>query len=123
MNRAIILITRGSLDEATTIVSEGSERAAAQRNQMALQLLTQMRAQVDLAAGRLEAARRAVESLPKRERMTWSRIGGRIGLMTLARVALHTDDRSLVREVTVHARDAYTAGGPGVPSAPARRRG
>jgi DNA-binding CsgD family transcriptional regulator len=44
--------------------------------------------------------------------MTWTRIGGRIGLMTLAGVAAHTNDRSLLREVAIHARDAYSGGGP-----------
>jgi hypothetical protein len=29
--------------------------------------------------------------------MTWTRIGGRIGVMTLAGVAAHTNDRSLLR--------------------------
>ncbi|MGO9380752.1 MAG: helix-turn-helix transcriptional regulator [Mycobacterium sp.] len=112
VNCAIVLVTLGMLHEATTIVSESLRLARAQRNEMAVQLLTQIQALIDLSAGRLDTARAAVESLPQRERMTWTRIGGRIGLMTLARVAVHTDDRSLSREVAIHARDAYTAGGP-----------
>ena len=32
--------------------------------------------------------------------------------MTLARVAAHTNDRSLMREVVVHAREAHATGGP-----------
>ncbi|OBH01174.1 hypothetical protein A5696_14685 [Mycobacterium sp. E2699] len=112
VNGAILLVTIGAVDEAATSVFQSLQVARAQRNQMALQLLTQVQALIDLAAGRLDAARAAVESLPPRERMNWTRIGGRIGLMTLARVAVHTDDRPLLREVAIHARDAYAAGGP-----------
>lgn len=112
VNCAIVLVTLGMIHEATTSVSESLQLARAQRNQMAVQLLTQVQALIDLAAGRLDTARGAVESLPQQERMNWMRIGGRIGLMTLVRVAVHTDDRSLLREVTVHAHDAYAAGGP-----------
>ncbi len=79
---------------------------------MAIQLLTQIQALIHLAAGRLDTARTTVESLPEQERMPWTRIGGRIGLMTLARVAAHTNDRALLREVAIHARDAYAAEAP-----------
>jgi DNA-binding CsgD family transcriptional regulator/ribosomal protein S28E/S33 len=112
VNRAILLATLGQLDEAITSVSGSLGLARAQRNQMAIQLLTQIQALIHLAAGRLQTARATVESLPEQERITWTRIGGRIGLMTLARVAAHTNDRSLLREVAIHARDAYAAAGP-----------
>ena len=112
INRAILLVTLGQLDEATTSVSDSLRLAHAQRNQMAIQLLTQIQALFQLAAGRLGLARATVESLPRQERVSWTRIGGRIGLMTLARVGAHTNDRSLLREVVVHAREAYAAGGP-----------
>jgi DNA-binding CsgD family transcriptional regulator len=112
MNRAILLVTLGLLDDATASVSESLRRARAQRNQMAVQLLTQIRALIHLAAGELYEARTAVESLPAQERMTWTRIGGRIGMMTLAGVAVHSGDRALLREVVIEARDSYTAGGP-----------
>ena len=112
INRAILLVTLGQLDEATTSASESLRLARAQRNQMAIQLLTQIQALFQLAAGHLDLSRGTVESLPPQERMTWTRIGGRIGLMTLARVAAHTNDRSLLREVLTHAREAHAAGGP-----------
>ena len=112
INRAILLVTLGQLDDATASVSESLRLARAQRNQMAIQLLTQIQALFQLAGGGLDLARATVESLPPQERMAWTRIGGRIGLMTLARVAAHTNDRSLLRDVVVHARDAYAAGGP-----------
>ena len=112
VNRAILLATLGQLDEAITSVSASLGLARAQRNQMAIQLLTQIQALIHLAAGRLDTARTTVESLPEQERMPWTRIGGRIGLMTLARVAAHTNDRALLREVAIHARDAYAAAGP-----------
>ena len=112
VNRAILLATLGQLDEALTSVSGSLGLARAQRNQMAIQLLTQIQALIHLAAGRLQTARSTVESLPEQERMTWTRIGGRIGLMTLSRVVAHTNDRSLLREVAIHARDAYSAAGP-----------
>ena len=111
VNRAIILATLGLLDDAATSVSESLRLARAQRNHMAVQLLTQIQALIHLAAGRLQAAWAVVESLPPQERMTWTRIGGRIGLMTLAHVAVHTGDRSLMRDVAIEARDAYAAGG------------
>lgn len=109
----ILLAALGRLDEATTQVADALELAGKQGNQMAVQLLTQNQALINLAAGRLHAARAVVESLPAQERMSWTRIGGRIGLMVLARVAVHTDDRSLLREVTSKARDNYAYGGPG----------
>jgi DNA-binding CsgD family transcriptional regulator/tetratricopeptide (TPR) repeat protein len=112
VNRAIVLATLGQLDEAATGVFESLRMARAQRNHMAIQLLTQIQALIHLAAGRLQAARADVESLPADERMSWTRIGGRIGMMTLARVAAHTGDRALLREVVGQAREAYTAGGP-----------
>jgi DNA-binding CsgD family transcriptional regulator len=114
VNRTILLVTLGLLDEATATVSEGLRLARAQRNSMAVQLLTQLQALIHLAAGRLHTARAVVESLPAQERMAWTRIGGRIGMMTLARVAAHTNDRLLLREVAIHARDASTSGGPAV---------
>lgn len=112
MNRAILLVTLGLLDDATTSVSESLHLARAQRNRMAVQLLTQIQGLIHLAAGQLRAARTVVESLPAQERMTWTRIGGRIGMMTLAGVAVHSGDRALLREVAIEARDAYKAGGP-----------
>ncbi len=112
VNRTILLVTLGMLDEATASVSESLRLARAQRNYMALQLLTQIQALIHLSAGRLDAARAVVESIPPQERMTWTRIGGRLGMMVLAGVATHAGDRSLLREVAVQARDAYTAGGP-----------
>ena len=110
---AIVLLTLGHLDDAGPSLSESLRQARTQRNQMAVQLLTQLQALSHLAAGRLETARNTVESLPEQERMTWTRIGGRVGLTVLARIAAHTNDRSLLRETAIHARDAYTAGGPG----------
>ena len=110
---ATILTTLGSLDEATASVAGRLELARAQHQQVAIQLLTQVQAQIHLAAGRLHQARVAVESLPPEDRMIWTRLPGRIGMTTLAHVAAHTNDRSLMREVAAQARDAYAAGGPG----------
>jgi DNA-binding CsgD family transcriptional regulator len=111
--QAIILTTLGLLDEATPSVSARLSLARAQHHQVAIQLLTQVQAQIHLAAGRLQRARAVVESLPLEDRMIWTRIGGRMGMMTLAHVAAHTNDRSLMREVAAQARDAYAVGGPG----------
>ncbi|MGB9307064.1 MAG: AAA family ATPase, partial [Mycobacterium sp.] len=111
--RAIILTTLGSLDEATESVAGRLELARAQHHQVAIQLLTQVQAQIHLAAGRLQRARAVIEALPPQDRMIWTRLPGRIGMTTLAHIAAHTDDRSLMREVAAQARDAYAAGGPG----------
>lgn len=114
VNRANLLITLGFTDEAAAAVRDGLCAARTSNSLMALQLFTQLRALIELAAGRLSEARTVLDSLPPAERMTWSRIGGQIGMITLSAVAAHTDDRALLREVTLQARDARANGGPAV---------
>ena len=114
VNRANLLVTLGLLDEAETAVADGLRTARTEHNRITVQLLAEVQALTHLAAGRLSAARAAVERLSLEQRMTWTRIEGQIGMLTLAYVAAHTDDRSLLGEVAKHARDACGAGGPAV---------
>jgi DNA-binding CsgD family transcriptional regulator len=117
-SRADLLITLGLLDEAATVVADGLDSARQQRNAMSTYLFTQLQAFSDLAAGRLSAARQVSDTLPADQRIEWRQNGGHIGLATLSAVAAHTDDRSLMRETGIAARDALAHGGPA-----ARREG
>ena len=69
----------------------------------------------DFAAGRLASARSCiVESLPEDERFRPELMGGRIGLLLMgAAIAAHTDDRPVLRQVGIAARQALD-GGPAV---------
>ena len=98
INRAILLVTLGQLDEATASVSESLRLARAQRNQMAIQLLTQIQALIQWrAAGWTGAGHRRVASPAgtngvdthrRPDRTDDAGPGGR-----------HTNDRSLLRDV------------------------
>ncbi|OBJ12708.1 LuxR family transcriptional regulator [Mycobacterium sp. 1482292.6] len=113
-NRANLMITVGSAEEAAAAVGEGLRRSRVNNNLMGLRLFTGLRALLELALGRLSAARAVVDSVPAAERMTWSRLGGQIGMIALSQIAAHTDDRVLLREVGIQARDARAHGGPAV---------
>ncbi len=114
IHRANLLITVGLLDDAAAAVAEGLHAASRYRNGMALQHFTQIKGLLHLAAGQLSAAREVIESLPAATRMRWTRIGCQIGMVTLARVAAHTGDRELLRQINIEARDACQSGGPAV---------
>jgi DNA-binding CsgD family transcriptional regulator len=111
VHRAVVLTFVGRSEEAAVLVAEGTEKAQRERNAMALPIWATMGAMVHLAAGRLSSARATVEALPRRE------LGGATEVkmnrtLILAEVAVHFDDRKLLRAMMVEARDEYPAGSP-----------
>ena len=111
VHRAVVLTFVGRSEEAAALVAEGTEKAQRERNAMALPIWATMGAMVHLAAGRLSSARATVEALPRRE------LGGATEVkmnrtLILAEVAVHFDDRKLLRDMMVEARDEYPAGSP-----------
>src|SRR5262245_43130390 len=80
---------------------------------MALHIWALMAGVVQVAAGRLSAARATTEWLPTPER-PWSTIVNAMRMFTLAEVAARTDDRTLLLETVSEARDAYSNGSPAV---------
>ena len=64
---------------------------------------------VHLAAGRLTAARAAVESLPPPEQTGATELD-MVRMVILAQVAISTDDRNLLQQMVAHAHDAYSSG-------------
>jgi DNA-binding CsgD family transcriptional regulator len=109
-HHANLLAVVGRLDEAGAQVVEGIEQARRERNAMALDIWADIDGWVHLAAGRLAAARAAVESLP-RPHATVATDLEVIRMALLAEVAVHTDDRNLLQQMANDARDAYPAGG------------
>jgi DNA-binding CsgD family transcriptional regulator len=106
---AHLLAAVGRLDEAAAQAGDGLEQARREGNAMALAIWAAVDGVVHLAAGRLSAARAAVESLPPRH-ATIATPGDMIRTMILADVAARTDDRNLLQQMTNDARDAYPTG-------------
>ncbi len=113
-HRVNLLAAVGQLQDAATITADGIRISRSERNGMALQIWTHLEGVVHLAAGRLSAARAAIESLPERDRMTWTNVNGALGLFTLAEVAARTEDRMLLHDAVIVARDAYSTASPAV---------
>jgi DNA-binding CsgD family transcriptional regulator len=76
---------------------------------MALDVWAIFGGSVQLAAGRLSAARAAVESLPPPQPTGATELD-MIRMVTLAEVAARTDDRNLLQQMVNDARDAYPTG-------------
>jgi DNA-binding CsgD family transcriptional regulator len=76
---------------------------------MALDILAMMDGLVHLAAGRLSAARAATESLSRPERTVVTE-PDMLRTSILAEVAARTDDRTLLQQMVIDARDAYSTG-------------
>src|SRR6202007_1038060 len=107
-HRALLLAGVGRVDDATARIADGTEHVRREGNAMALNMWTIIGGLVHLAAGRLSAARDAVESLPPPQPtgMTETDI---LRMVILAEVAAHTDDRNLLQQMANGARDAYSA--------------
>lgn len=114
IHSANILAVVGRLDEAVALIANGSQISRKAGNDMAFQIWVHHEAMVHLAAGKLSAARSAIESLPPADRMRWTSVNGALGMFTLAKIAAHTGDRMLLKEVSISARDAYAGGSPAV---------
>jgi DNA-binding CsgD family transcriptional regulator len=106
---AHLLAAVGRLDDAADQAGDGLEQARREGNAMALAMWAAVDGVVHLAAGRLSAARAAVESVPPRQ-ATSATPGDMIRKMILADVATRTDDRNLLQQMVNEARAAYPTG-------------
>jgi DNA-binding CsgD family transcriptional regulator len=109
MHYANQLALVGRLDEAAVQVADGTEHARREGNTMALDMWALVVGRVHLAAGRLSAARAAVESQPPPQ-STGATEADMLRMMILAEVAVRTDDRTLLQHMEIDARDAYPTG-------------
>jgi DNA-binding CsgD family transcriptional regulator len=110
---ANLLAVVGRLEDGAALVASGTETSLKERDGMALHIWALMAGVVHVAAGRLSAARAAIEWLPTPER-PGSTFVNTMRMFTLAEVAARTDDRTLLVETTSQARDAYSTGSPTV---------
>ena len=106
---ALLLAVVGRLDDAAARVADGIEQARREGNAMALDIWATIDGVVHLAAGRLSAARAAIESLPPPQR-TGVTEPDMMRMVILAEVAARTDDRTLLQQMVNDARDAYSTG-------------
>jgi DNA-binding CsgD family transcriptional regulator len=111
MFHANLLAVIGRLDDATTRASEGIGQADREGNSLALTTWAVYNGWVHLAAGRLSAARDAADSLPPPQ-ATGATEQDVHRMLILAEVAAHTDDRNLLQQTAIDARDA-NFGSPG----------
>jgi DNA-binding CsgD family transcriptional regulator len=109
LHYANLLAVVGRLDDATVQIADGTERAHREGNAMALHLWDLVVGLVHLAAGRLSTARAAVESLPPPQ-ATGATDMDVLRDVILAEVAVRTDDRNLLQQMEIDARDAYPTG-------------
>ena len=104
-----LLAVVGRLDDAAAQVADETEQARRAGNAMALDMWTLTDGVVHLAAGRLSAARAAVESVPPPQRTGMTQLN-LLRMAILAEVAARTDDRTLLQQMVNDARDAYATG-------------
>jgi DNA-binding CsgD family transcriptional regulator len=109
LNCAFLLAVVGRLDEAAAQVADGTEQARREGNAMALTIWAGIDGLVHLAAGRLSAARAAVESLPPPQRTGVTELDV-VRMVILAEVAARADDRTLLQQMVNDASDAYSTG-------------
>ena len=113
MHYAILLAVVGRLDDAGRQVADGIGQARLEGNAMALNMWTVIGGIVHLAAGRLSAARDAAEPLPSPQ-PTGASEPDILRTVILAKVAVHTDDRNVLQQMTNDAHDAYSTGSPAI---------
>jgi DNA-binding CsgD family transcriptional regulator len=106
---AMVLASVGRLDDAAEHVAAHTERARQERNAMALDIWATIDGMVHLAAGRLGAARTAVESLPPLDQTGATELD-MIRVAILTEVAVRTDDRNLLQQMVAYAHDAHSNG-------------
>jgi DNA-binding CsgD family transcriptional regulator len=111
MHYPLLLAVVGRLDDAAAQVADGTERARREGNAMALAILATMEGVVHLTAGRLSAARVAIESLPPPQRTGVSE-PDMIRMVILTEVAARTGDRNLLQQMVNNAHHAYSTGLP-----------
>jgi DNA-binding CsgD family transcriptional regulator len=106
---AVLLAVVGRLGDATAQVADGTGQARREGDAMALDIWAIYGGSIHLAAGRLSAARAAVESLLPPQPTGATELD-MIRMVTLAEVAAHTDDRNLMQQMVNDARAAYPTG-------------
>ena len=106
---SLMLAVVGRVDDAAAQVADGTQQARREGNAMALDIWTTNDGAVQLTAGRLSAARAAIESLPRPQRTGVSE-PDMIRMVVLTDVAVRTDDRTLLQQMVNDARDAYSTG-------------
>jgi DNA-binding CsgD family transcriptional regulator len=106
---AHLLAVVGRLDDAAARVADGIEQARREGNAMALAMWAPVDGVVHLAAGRLSAARTAVESLPPPQRTGVTELD-MIRMVILTEVAARTGDRNLLQQMVIDVHDAYSTG-------------
>jgi DNA-binding CsgD family transcriptional regulator len=109
MHYSLLLAVVGRLDDAAARVADGIEQARREGNTMALAIWVTDDGVVHLSAGRLSAARAAIESLPPPQRTAVSE-PDMMRMVILTEVAVRTDDRTLLQQMVNDARDAYSTG-------------
>jgi DNA-binding CsgD family transcriptional regulator len=109
MHYALLLAVVGRLDDAAARVADGIEQARREGNAMALAIWATDDGVVNLSAGRLSAARAAIESLPPSQRTAVSE-PDMMRMVILTELAARTDDRKLLQQMVNGARDAYSTG-------------
>jgi DNA-binding CsgD family transcriptional regulator len=109
MHYALLLAVVGRLDDAAARVADGIEQARREGNAMAHAIWATDDGVVHLTAGRLSAARAAIESLPSPQRTAVSE-PDMMRMVILTEVAARTDDRTLLQQMIHDARDAYSIG-------------
>jgi ATP/maltotriose-dependent transcriptional regulator MalT len=106
---ATLLAVVGRLEDAAAYISDATNRARREGNSMALAIWAAIDGMVHLTAGRLSAARAAVEALPRPQRTGMTEPDA-LRMVTLAEVAAHMDDRNLLQQMVNDAHDAYSTG-------------
>jgi DNA-binding CsgD family transcriptional regulator len=106
---ATLLTVVGRLDDAAAQAAAGRQQAHRAGNAMALEQWDIVDGVVHTTAGRLIAARAAVEFLPAPPR-TGATEPDMIRMEILAEIAVRTDDRTLLQQTVIDARDAYSTG-------------
>jgi DNA-binding CsgD family transcriptional regulator len=109
MHYSLLLAVVGRLDEAAARVADGIEQARREGNAMALAIWATDNGVVQLTAGRLSAARAAIESLLPPQRAAVSE-PDMMRMVILTEVAARTDDRTLLQQMVNDAHDAYSTG-------------
>jgi DNA-binding CsgD family transcriptional regulator len=110
---ANLLCVVGRLDDAAALVASHTEKSQKERDGMALHIWALTAGGVELAAGRLPAARATLKRLPTPERPGSTYVDTR-RMAILAEVAARIDDRMLLVQSMNEARDAYPNGSPSV---------
>ena len=109
MHYALLLAVVGRLDDAAAQVADGIQQARREGNAMALAIWATDDGVVHLSAGRLSAARAAIEALSPPQRTAVSE-PDMMRMIILTEVAARTNDRKLLQQMVNDASHAYTTG-------------